>query len=191
MARSFSRELRQYHKVRCELAVAEGVLMRGSRVVIPTSLRQDMLQHIHTGHQGTKCRDMARQSVWWPGLAAELETPAKNCDTCSKLQPPATSSLIPSSLPQLPWQKVGTDLFKYMWKQYNYTSSSSTTTLDSSKSLFCPTRRQKQSCDTLRVLFFFATVKRLLEKEKDPYLDLDQPHFRTVTRHLNSSCHVS
>ena len=41
---------------------AEGVVMRGSRVVIPTFLRQDML---HTGHQGiTKCHKMARQSVW-------------------------------------------------------------------------------------------------------------------------------
>ena len=86
--KSLSRELRQYHKVRCELAVAEGVLMRGSRVVIPTSLHQDMLQRIHTGHQGiTKCRDMARQSVWWPGLTAELETLVKKEYFCQTWHP--------------------------------------------------------------------------------------------------------
>ena len=117
--KSLSRELRQYHKVRCELTVAERVLMHGNRVVIPITLRQDMLQRIHTGHQGiTKCRDLARQSLWWPGLATELETLVKNCEMCSKLQPPTTQPLIPSSLPQLPWQKVGTDLFEYMQNQY-------------------------------------------------------------------------
>ena len=36
--KSLSKELRQYHKVRCELTVAEGILMRGSRVVIPIYL---------------------------------------------------------------------------------------------------------------------------------------------------------
>ena len=90
-------------------------LMRGSRIVIPHSLRQDILKRIHTGHQGiTKCRDKAKQSVWWPGLATELETLVKNCDTCCKHQQPVIQPLIPSSLPEFPWQKVGTDLFDYL-----------------------------------------------------------------------------
>ena len=31
----------------------------------------------------------------------------RNCDTCCKHRPPVTQPLIPSTLPELPWQRVG------------------------------------------------------------------------------------
>ena len=103
--KSLPRELRPYHTVCSEVAVAEGVLMRGNRIVIPLSLHQVILKRLHTGHQGiNKCRDMGRRSVWWPGLAAELEKLVMNSDTH---RPPVTQPLT------LPGQKVSTDLFDY------------------------------------------------------------------------------
>lgn len=75
-----------------------------------------MLSKIHTGHQGiTKCRKRARQSVWWPGISTELEKLVRTCPTCCKAQNQRAQPLIPAPLPELPWQKVGTDLFH--WKQ--------------------------------------------------------------------------
>ena len=66
--------LRMYHWVATEISVQDGLLMRGSRIVIPASLRLDMLDRIHTGHLGiTKCWERAKQSVWWPGLSRQLE----------------------------------------------------------------------------------------------------------------------
>ena len=57
-----------------QLSVEDGLLIRGSRIVIPSYLRQDMLHRIHECHQGfVKCRERARHSVWWPGLSAQLE----------------------------------------------------------------------------------------------------------------------
>ena len=48
--------------------------MRGARIIIPPSLRQDVLEKLHSGHQGiTKCHLRARQLVWWPGLSKQLE----------------------------------------------------------------------------------------------------------------------
>ena len=45
-----------YVAVASELSVANGLLLRGSRLVIPNNLRTDILNKIHTGHQGiTKC----------------------------------------------------------------------------------------------------------------------------------------
>ena len=36
--------LKPYYRVRAELTVAEGLLMRGSRMVIPTSMRAEILR---------------------------------------------------------------------------------------------------------------------------------------------------
>ena len=110
---------RVYHAVAAELSVEDGLLLRGCRIVIPTSLRQDILRRLHTGHQGImKCRERARQSVWWPGLSAQLEKMVRNCEECCKYQSQRAEPLMPSVLPELPFQKVGTDLFE--WKKRVY-----------------------------------------------------------------------
>ena len=49
--------VKQYFQVRNELMIVENLLMRANRVVIPPSLQADILERLHTGHQGmTKCR---------------------------------------------------------------------------------------------------------------------------------------
>jgi len=61
--------LKPYYSLSSELTVYKGLLMRSNRIVIPSCLRKDMLDRLHTGHQGiTKCRRRAQQSVWWPNL---------------------------------------------------------------------------------------------------------------------------
>ena len=50
--------LKQYYPVRDELNVVNGILMRGQRMIIPTSLRELMLSKLHSVHQGvTKCKE--------------------------------------------------------------------------------------------------------------------------------------
>ena len=105
--------MKHYHSVASDMSVKDGLLMRGSRVVIPSALRLEMLDRIHTGHQGiSKCRERARQSLWWPGLSQQLEELVKNCAVCWKCVSQRSEPLIPSSLSDLPWQRVGTDLFE-------------------------------------------------------------------------------
>ena len=77
--------LKSYYSVSAELTIQQGLLMRNNRLVIPSSLRHDMLDRHHTGHQGiTKCRRRAQQSVWWPGLSKQLENLVTNCAECCK-----------------------------------------------------------------------------------------------------------
>ena len=53
--------------------------------MIPVSMRLDVLDELHEGHQGiTKCRERAKASVWWPGLSKQLEELVNNCSTCIK-----------------------------------------------------------------------------------------------------------
>ena len=111
--------IKPYVSVSGEITVLDGLLMRGSRIIIPSRLRPTILEKLHTGHQGiSKCREKARSSVWWPGLGKQLETLINNCSICNKFQSQAVEPLIPSALPSLPWQKVATDLFK--WKGATY-----------------------------------------------------------------------
>ena len=111
--------VKPYYHVRTELTVAEGLLMRGSRMVIPTSMRVEILERIHSGHQGmTKCRQRARDSVWWPGIKKDIDGKVSKCPTCCKMQVQHPEPLIPSPFPQRPWQRVGTDLFE--WKKTDY-----------------------------------------------------------------------
>lgn len=108
-----------YYSVASKISVQQGLLMRGGRIIIPPSLRQEILGKIHAGHQGiTKCRERARQSVWWPRMSKELENLVNNCTECCRDQRQRHQPLIPSPLPELPWQKVATDLFE--WKQHTY-----------------------------------------------------------------------
>ena len=111
--------IKPYFPVAAELAEINGLVMRGNRILIQPSLRRAMLAKIHGSHQGiTKCRERARQSVLWPGIAREIDTMVRNCSECCKAQLQRAQPLIPTTLPQLPWQKVASDLFE--WRQQTF-----------------------------------------------------------------------
>jgi len=77
------------------------------------------LEKLHIGHQGiTKCRRRATQSVWWPGIYKDIEQMISKCSVCSKHKVQHQEPLLPSALPEYPWQKVATDLFE--WNNSTY-----------------------------------------------------------------------
>ena len=106
-------ELKPYYPVAAELTVQNGLILRGGRMDIPPPMRKDILRKIHTGHQGiTKCYERARQSVWWLGLSKQLEGLVHSCEDCLRAQRQRPQPLSPTPLPDLPWQKVASDLFE-------------------------------------------------------------------------------
>ena len=61
--------------------------MKGNRLVVPLTMRIDVLEKLHEAHQDiTKCREGAKASVWWPGLSHQLEEVVKQCPTFIKEQ---------------------------------------------------------------------------------------------------------
>ena len=144
-------EISKYLHTASELSICEGLILRNSRIVVPKALQKDILQKLHSGHQGiNKCKRRAAQSVWWPGLNKDLDTMVSNCSTCCKMQFQLAEPLIPTPLITLPWQKVGVDLFKYKKSSYiimidyfsrfieiaKLTSTSSTAVITHMKSIF-------------------------------------------------------
>ncbi|UYV79739.1 K02A2.6-like [Cordylochernes scorpioides] len=59
-------ELRGYWQFQEDLTYQNGLLLRGQRILIPKTLRKDILEKLHQGHFGiNKCRSRAKESVWW------------------------------------------------------------------------------------------------------------------------------
>ena len=101
------------------LTVIEDLLLYDTRLVIPSSQQLDILNLVHLGHQGvTKCRAMARGSVWWPGLSKQIEEMVSKCFVCQKALPEPKEPLIPGSFPSRPWERIGMDLFYHQRHTY-------------------------------------------------------------------------
>ena len=91
----------------------EGFLMKGAQIIIPASLRQEMLQRIHEGHLGIQMsRQRARDSVYWPNMYQELERIVQTCSTYQKYRnAQSKETLICHEIAEKPFEKVGADLF--------------------------------------------------------------------------------
>ena len=52
--------------------------MGDNRAVVPPKLHSRVVDKLHEGHPGiAKMKSLARQYVWWPGLAGDLENRVK------------------------------------------------------------------------------------------------------------------
>ena len=104
--------LKPYWDKQGELMVNENLLHCGGRIVVPTLRREEALKNLRQGHQGIqRCRLRAQSAVWWPGLLSQIADLIKNCPECARDASPNQEPLIPTALPQYPWQRVGSDLF--------------------------------------------------------------------------------
>ena len=111
--------LRPYWEVQDELTMVDDLLLRGTRIVVPSSERLDILEKIHTGHLGiVKCRARANRSVWWPGMSTLIEEMVNRCSICKELRPLKREPLLPTAWPEHPWEMLGSDLFEYRGNNY-------------------------------------------------------------------------
>ena len=77
--------IRTYWPYRDELVVDTSIIYKGTKVLIPKSMRAVMLQRIHSSHQGPEaCVRRARDVIFWPGMANEIRHLASQCSTCNE-----------------------------------------------------------------------------------------------------------
>ena len=79
-----------------------------------------MKARIHERHLGIeKCKARALDSMYWPGINNEITKMTERCSACLETRVyQQKEPKIPHETPTKPWQKVGSDLFKF--KNYDY-----------------------------------------------------------------------
>ena len=103
---------KQYGVVSGELCVIGQLVLRGTRIVIPSKLRPQVLALAHEGHLGiVGTKQNLRTKVWWPGIDKAAERHCKGCRGCQLVaRPDPPEPLRPTRLPDGPWQDVACDL---------------------------------------------------------------------------------
>ena len=124
-------KFKPYWTFREELTVEDGIVLKGTHIVIPHKKCHATLQLIHEGHLGLgKCKLRAKDTVYCPGLNNQLEKVILNCELWLKYshpkhkQKPSTSH--GQEIPVHPWTQLATDIFHFESVSYllkvDYTS---------------------------------------------------------------------
>ena len=75
-------KLPHYLGVKDELCVLGYLVLRGDRLVILQSMRDDVLRLAHEGHQGIVKTKKRRAKVWWPKMDTAAEKQCRSCYGC-------------------------------------------------------------------------------------------------------------
>ena len=112
--------VKNFWRVRAELTVHEGLVYRGSALVIPNSLRKEMLKTAHASHYGARALwTRARECIYWPNLKVQIEDLSNNCEACLSYQnKQAKEPMARRSLTTYPFQIVFQDLFLHRDNNY-------------------------------------------------------------------------
>ncbi|KAI2646083.1 Retrovirus-related Pol polyprotein from transposon opus [Labeo rohita] len=112
--------VKPYYAVRDMLSVCHDLLIYSDRIIIPSSMRAEVKRKIHEGHMGiTKCRERAKQSVWWPGISKEIQVFTENCTYCQTQKPAQRREpLMTTPLPEAPWVRIAADICEVSKRNY-------------------------------------------------------------------------
>ena len=105
--------LRPFWKIHNDLYIVDNLLMYGNRLVIPASLRKEVLECLHAAHQGVAgMKARAATCVYWPGISADISNRRIQCRTCNTIAPSqAKLPLHPPPAPVYPFEQVVADYF--------------------------------------------------------------------------------
>ena len=104
--------IKAYYNVRDEITLSNGILFKGNRIIVPRSLRKEMLIKGHGGPVGMEgYLRRLRESLYWPGMTAEARAFMTECDVCKSVQDtPSKEPMIAHDVPHRPWIKVAADI---------------------------------------------------------------------------------
>ena len=103
----------EYWNYKEELTVQDAVLFKGMKVIVPTSMRPQMIARVHSSHLGPDaCVRRAHDVLFWPGMVGQIKDQVQRCEVCNDfLARQQKEPRMTHKIPETPWSKVGQDLF--------------------------------------------------------------------------------
>jgi len=94
------------------LTVQGNLVFRGQQVVIPSTLRREMLSVAHSTYIGAEgCLRRCRESLYWPRMSAEIRDYVSKCDICLRHRDAQQKEpLLQHEVSSRPWSRLGSDL---------------------------------------------------------------------------------
>ena len=113
-------QCRRYWNVRSQLTLDDGLIVYGCRLLIPSSMRSQVLQELHASHQGavhTKLR--AKLVAYWPGINNDIENLIVSCKQCQDHLPSQRKEpIIMKPRPSRPFQEIAVDFCSYAGQNF-------------------------------------------------------------------------
>ena len=116
--RELPKVLKPYWSYRDELSIDDGVILKGSeQVLVPAAMQQYVLTALYAGHQERdKCRLRGKGSVYWNGMAADIEAYVASCSICQQHARSQQKEL--KDVPPYPWHTLSADFFELEGEEY-------------------------------------------------------------------------
>ena len=98
----------------------DGIVLKGQKIVVPLSLRQEMKKRLHAAHTGYDSMiSILWNSIFSPGLSKEIKQLADQCETCQRHKNRnQKESLYQHDNGQMQWERVAVDLFEIQGRNY-------------------------------------------------------------------------
>ena len=109
------KELMPYFRKREEISITDDCLMWANRVIVPKVLRDQVLTILHENHPGiVRTKQLARSSVWWPNIDADIEEMVLKCEPCQFNQAKNSQrNLVPWPKAQSVFERVHIDFLHF------------------------------------------------------------------------------
>lgn len=168
-----------YYSRKESLHLEQGCLVWGYRIVVPRSLRENVLKEIHDGHPGiVKMKQIARNYVWWENLDGDIERVVRECPACraQRPAPPPVAPLHSWPWPEEAWSRLHLD-FLGPFNNYHYL------VIIDAHSKWIEVERLKKTTATIiidrlrRIFARFGLPKRIVSDNGPPFSSAEFGHY--------------
>ncbi|CAB4064044.1 unnamed protein product [Lepeophtheirus salmonis] len=105
--------LKLYSKILPHLTIDDDLILFGDKIFIPQLKRDQILQRLHSSHQGTE------NTFFWPGITADIRNIIEACEECQTRRSSLTKEPLKSDpAPIDVFQEIATDFFEVRGKHY-------------------------------------------------------------------------
>ena len=108
---NWTEHLKRYKLMEIELCTIGNLLTRGRRLIIPESLKSEVLKLGHEGHPGIQAmKNRLRAKVWWLGMDKDIDKHIKSCRGCVMVGPTnCPEPMVRRKLPIKAWEDLAVD----------------------------------------------------------------------------------